>query len=136
MSSFKFYKIKEFFLKNEEKLVLFVGFSLISVISFQFGIMKGKKMHQEPFIIEKGIEDQNTAQKPVDAILEPRANDYSIKGTELKTKNSCAFVGSKNSDKFYAPTCQWAKRIKTENKVCYENEQEAIAKGKIKSDCK
>ena len=45
-------------------------------------------------------------------------------------KAGCAFVASKNSDKFHAPNCQWAKRIKPENIVCYSSREEAQKSGK------
>ena len=39
-------------------------------------------------------------------------------------KEGCLYVGSKNSDKYYPPTCKYAKRIKTENLNCYNSEEE------------
>ena len=37
-----FLKIKEFFLKHEQKIVLVVAFCLISAISYEFGAYKAK----------------------------------------------------------------------------------------------
>lgn len=138
-----FSKIKEFFAKNEYKIVLVVGFCLVSAVSFGFGAIWGQKWQQKPVIIEKLAdtpessknvpESQNAAQ----ASTAPTNEAPTVANSTVSTNMSkCAFVGSKNSDKFYVPTCSWAKRIKPENLVCYPDEQSALAKGKIKSDCK
>ena len=39
-------------------------------------------------------------------------------------KENCLYVGSKNSDKYYLPECKYAKKIKPENLVCYNSEEE------------
>jgi len=133
-------KIKAFLVKNEQKIVLVIGFCLISAISFGFGTLWGQKWQQKPLVIEKladtpkatenSPESQNAASLASQVSQEPKTQN-------LTTNTSkCAFVGSKNSDKFYVPTCSWAKRIKPENLVCYPDEQAALAKGKTKSDCK
>jgi methylphosphotriester-DNA--protein-cysteine methyltransferase len=51
----------------------------------------------------------------------------------LSGQTNCAFVGSKNSNKFYPPTCSYAKRIKPENVVCFATSQEALAQGRTAS---
>ena len=136
-------KIKDFWTKNERKIVLVVTFCIVSAISFGFGALWGQKWQQKPVIIEKladipkatenAPESQNKAQ-----VTSQQVNQASVSTTASSPENTskCAFVGSKNSDKFYVPTCSWAKRIKPENLVCYPDEQTALAKGKTKSDCK
>ncbi len=132
--------MKSFFLENERKIVFVFAFCLISAVSFGFGALWGQKWQQKPVIIEKQAnaaqstescpESQNVAQ------AETKPADTQAAVTTTTNASSCAFVGSKNSDKFYVPTCSWAKRIKPENLVCYPDEQSALAKGKVKSDCK
>jgi len=39
-------------------------------------------------------------------------------------KESCLYVGSKQSKIYHKPDCKWAKRIKPENLVCYKSEEE------------
>jgi len=136
-------KIKDFWTKNERKIVLVVAFFLVSAISFGFGSLWGQKWQQKPVVIEKladipkatenAPESQNKTQ-----VTSQQVNQASVNTTASLPENTskCAFVGSKNSDKFYVPTCSWAKRIKPENLVCYQDEQTALAKGKTKSDCK
>ncbi|EKE18671.1 MAG: hypothetical protein ACD_9C00265G0002 [uncultured bacterium] len=136
-------KIKDFFLKYELKIVLFVGFCLISAISYEFGVLQGQKWQQKPLIIEKPSDmPEGQTDANLSNIEASEAKSLSISPTlEAKTATSttaskCAFVGSKNSDKFYVPTCSYAKRVKPENLACYASEADAIAKGKIKSECK
>lgn len=133
-------KLKDFFLKNEQKIVLIAGFALASAISYEFGLLQGQKWAQKPLIIEKPAEtpagDQNCQNSPQDAPGETSKSAQTSKGTTVINTSKCAFVGSRNSDKFYVPTCTWAKRIKPENLVCYNSEQDALVKGKTKSDCK
>ena len=41
------------------------------------------------------------------------------------------FVGSKNSDKYHYCNCTWAKKIKTENLLCFQGVEEAKADGYV-----
>jgi len=45
------------------------------------------------------------------------------------------YVGSVNSDKYYDCNCRYAKTIKPENIICFENDSEALAENRTKSDC-
>ena len=145
-----FTKTKEFFIKNEQKIVLIVAFCLIAAISFEFGVLQGKKWQQKPLIIEKpinmpeGQENSNQADSNASgSVLRGNGSVLGVNKTSSPTTqnltpqtSSCAYVGSKNSNKFYVPTCSYAKRVKPENLVCYTSEEEALKKGKVKSDCK
>lgn len=136
-------KIKNFFLKNEQKIVLFVGFCLISAISFEFGVLQGQKWQQKPLVIEKpsdtpqqGVGGQNeapsTPSNSSQAIGQAKTPErYNLKASSYP----CAYVGSKSSNKFYLPTCSYAKRIKPENVVCFKTAQEAIGQGRMESKC-
>jgi hypothetical protein len=137
-----FAKIKEFFLKKEQKIVLIVAFCLISAISYEFGVLQGQKWQQKPLIIEKPAnisEEQkssnltNSVASGTTQIVTSQAVASSIGSTTNIT--GCAYVGSKSSTKFYLPTCQWAKSIKPENVVCFKNAEEAIGQGRTESKC-
>lgn len=41
----------------------------------------------------------------------------------IDLKEGCLFVGSKNSDKYHTPDCKYAKKIISENLVCYKSEE-------------
>lgn len=134
-----FIKIKEFFLKYEQKIVLFVAFCLISAISYEFGILQGQKWQQEPVIIEKSInvpsEAQTAKNEPSGAPENVSAPNSQTNAVATGTMAGCAYVGSKNSNKFYPPTCSYAKRIKPENIVCFRAAEEALAQGRTESKC-
>ena len=138
MSTF-FVKIKGFFLEHETKIMLFVGFCLISAISYEFGVLQGQKWQQKPLVIEKPIETPKEG-----VIAKDEANfvpaNVSIGEIPAKTQitampSNCAYVGSKNSNKFYLPSCSYAKRIKPENVVCFKSSDQALGQGRTESKC-
>jgi hypothetical protein len=143
-------KIKDFLLKYETKIMLVIGFCLISAISYEFGVLQGQKWQQKPLVIEKPSDTQagqETANQgnlgASGAVQTAQTSQMAIKtATAPSTTNSvsatgnCAYVGSKNSDKFYLPTCSYAKRVKPENLVCFKNAQEALGQGRTESKCK
>ncbi len=132
-------RIKEFWAKYEYKIILVVGFLLVAAISFEFGYMQKKAAKATPIIIEKapeslkiGLEGQASgimASNSTPNQKEPILADSQIP----QNKQNCAFVGSKNSNKYYPPTCSYAKRIKPENLACFKTEQEATAQGRTRS---
>ena len=52
-----------------------------------------------------------------------KSNNLGVWGCK-DLKEGCLYVGSKNSDIYHKPECEWAKRIKPENLVCYHSEEE------------
>lgn len=123
-STFK--KLKEFWLEYEAKIVLVCGLILVSVVAFEFGLMQGQKWLGKPLIIEKMAQ----AEAPKEEVVNLAATDpKAVPGANLAAKKDCAFVGSKNSDKYHLPTCSSAKRIKPENVVCFKSAEDAAAKG-------
>jgi hypothetical protein len=139
-------KLKEFWLKYEQKIVLVVAFFLVSAISFQFGALQGQKWQQKPLIIEKPTNiptEQANAQNGPHATPQPASNALigaaaaAIPASANPAVSTpCAFVGSKNSNKFYLPSCSYAKRVKPENLVCFKTAEEATAQGRSESVCK
>lgn len=112
-------KYKQKIIKNQDKIVLFIGIILISVISFGLGRLSSNLTgSDEPVqIIETNI-------------LKAKAGDTDT-GDAFKQN----FVGSKNSDKYHLPDCQWAKRIKKENQIWFSSRQEAENKGYSPGSC-
>lgn len=134
-------KIRKFWAKYEIKIVIATGLILVSIISFETGALKGKNWQQEPLIIEKVAESsmpkiadlQNNTAKPSNPASEN--SNTSVAGASDIAKKDCAFVGSKNSNKYHFPTCRYVKRIKSENIVCFSNEEDAKSKGYIPAGC-
>lgn len=133
---------KKFWLQHETKIVLVIGLVLVAIISFEFGYVQGKQIKDPILIIEKPLQEQKTSlegendvtivSSSQDTKKMPEKNGVALSEEPIDPKN-CAYVGSKNSDKFYPPTCSYAKRIKPENITCFASAQEAISKGRTES---
>ena len=135
-------KIKELFLKYEQKIVLIIAFCLISAISYEFGVLQGQKWQQKPLIIEKpaNISEEQKSLNLTNSGASGTAQTATSQAVATSTGSTtnttgCAYVGSKSSNKFYLPTCQWAKSIKPENVVCFKSAEEAIGQGRTESKC-
>jgi hypothetical protein len=129
-------RIKQFLQDNEQKIVLVLGFILVAVVSFEAGLLKGQGNQEKPLVIEKTANLTGEGQKPAEDAL---AGSKMAPGTTLASSDTnaggqnapqnCAFVGSKNSNKYHLPTCRWAKNIKPENVVCFSSAEDALKKG-------
>jgi hypothetical protein len=125
-------RISEFWKNNEMKVVLLVGLVLVALISFQGGYLKGKAQKESPLIIEKTADcsyspEINTLNE---AKIEANASNAQVESNPIASENkNCAFVGSKNSNKYHLPTCRYAKNIKPENLVCFSSPGDAEKRG-------
>lgn len=135
-------KIKQFFKENEFKIALFFGLVLVAVISFEGGYLKGKNIQGSPIIIEKPgqaqkLSSEEASGSPSGAQNSAQEAKTGVVGSKIPAQNSsavrqdCAFVGSKNSNKYHLPTCRFAKLIKPENVVCFSSAEDATAKGYV-----
>lgn len=112
------------------KLWLGFAFFLVAGLSFQAGLIQKSLTETEPLII---------AAPPVSApVLPERLKAESILPTQSfdnpsqatsETGTNCAFIGSKNSNKYHAPSSRCAKQIKTANRVCFVSVEAAKARG-------
>lgn len=121
-----------FWSEYETKIVLILGFVLVSVVAFEFGLMQGQKWQQKPLIIEKSASAEAPKGEAVNLTTAtqtaPQGANLALKKSLPAVRQDCVFVGSKNSDKYHLPTCSSAKRIKPENMVCFKSAEEAAAK--------
>jgi hypothetical protein len=131
-----------------EKIILGICIILIALVSFEAGFLKGQKNQKEPIGV-KVSSDNNAAQRsdeniditstssnsntPV-ATTAVNNSDNTGSISEIDNKN-CPYVASKNSNKFHLASCQWAKRIKPENRICFSNREEAEKKGYQGAKC-
>jgi hypothetical protein len=132
-------KVKDFWEKYEYKIILISGFVLVAIVSFEGGFLRGQKIEKNPLIIEKlaeiQVSDNLGDQNPLEAQKTPQEvkNTSNESNTTPQTlpagRQDCAFVGSKNSNKYHLPNCRYAKNINPENRVCFSSENEAKSKG-------
>ena len=137
---------KDLWVKYESKIILATGIILVAILAFEAGILQGQKWQQKPLIIEKPVQTRIITPESQTPSQAPNSTPENQNQTKTTTTNAtsenqkqsattniipqdCALVGSKNSTKYHLPTCQWAKRIKPENLVCFKNEEEAKSKG-------
>lgn len=129
--------IGEFWLKHEQKIILAIGIILIAGASFEAGFLQGKKNQQDSIVVNKTpiAEVAGASTSPVVAEKDNPGN-VSVKTAPAPTDKAsaadsqkCALVASKNSDKYHLATCQFAQKIKAENKICFTSAGEAEKKG-------
>jgi hypothetical protein len=137
-------KIKDFWLKHGERFILAFGIILIALVSFEAGFLKGQKNQKEPVVVNQAAcppAGEAGATCPKDANVNS-ANNSILQNTQNKNDDplpadnqKCAFVASKNSNKYHLATCQWAAKIKSENKVCFSSAEEAQSRGYLGAKC-
>lgn len=138
-------KITKFWKKNDQKILIVLAIFLVSVVSFRAGeTYKGKqeaaeikislvdtKIAGNPKEAEVKVLNEAMERNPVEATVAGGAIQEGSKESENVTgeQNECAFVGSKNSDKYHLPSCRYAVKIKESNKVCFSSAEDAQVKG-------
>lgn len=133
-------RIGKFWLEYEKKIILAVGIILIAAISFEAGFLHGSKNKGETVTIQKSETatcpacPQNDTAASSSSAKQPNTSAKTETPTSTDTKN-CPFVASKNSNKYHLATCQWALRIKPENKICFASAEEAQQKGYQGAKC-
>lgn len=125
-------KIKDFFIKYEYKIILILGFVLVAAISFEAGVIKGKEFKEKPLVIESPAFAENSSQKDKNIAPEDQKSPLegqNGQGSPNMPASDCAYLGSKNSNKYHLPNCRWAKNIKPENIACFKDKIDAESKG-------
>lgn len=135
-------KIRAWFETYGSKLILFSSVLLAIALAFEGGFLVGRDRRTDPIIITAPAdayvsvatvtEEEKTVEIPKTQTAKDVSPGTSLLSSSSTSKNeseSCAFVGSRNSDKYHLPKCSWAKRIKPENRVCFTSAADAESKG-------
>jgi len=134
-------KLKDHWEKYGYKIILAIGIILIAGIAFQAGFLKGQKNQKDPVVINQPDCPPSLGEAgapcPKGEGNSASASNRDKPGTQQpNTENQkCAYVASKNSDKYHLPTCQFAQKIKPENKVCFSSKEEAESRGYQPAKC-
>ncbi|MGK2849001.1 MAG: hypothetical protein ACSLEX_02945 [Minisyncoccota bacterium] len=122
--------------KNQQKLFFLAGMLLVGGLAFGSGWLRGQMMNKPPLIIAIPEAVQESVSAPVPTMDITSSSDstgsVSPRSTNKPINTSsapCPFVGSRNSDKYHLATCAVAKRIKSENRVCFASKEEAEQRG-------
>ncbi len=124
-------KIKYFWLKYEEKIILTIGIILIAGIAFEAGFLQGEKNKKESIVVNKvaaSAERATGETANIDNTNQPTEKPPE-QNTALPDTKNCPYVASKNSNKYHLASCQFAAKIKPENKVCFSSADEAQKRG-------
>jgi len=146
LSRLKESRIGKFWLKHNEKITLAIGIILIAAVSFEAGYLQGGKNKKDDSVV---VNKAACAPCPKTSELENAdeakansgTNSRSLQGTNENSSapasedQKCAFIASKNSNKYHLPTCQFAQKIKPENRVCFSSKEEAESKGYVGAKC-
>lgn len=136
-------KIGELWLKYEQKIVLAIGIVLIAGASFEVGFLQGRQNPQASVVINKtatsAVAGASTCPEQAEGVNSnyTSAKTASVPATNnaLSDMQKCAFAASKNSNKFHLATCQFAQKIKPENKICFASTGEAEKRGYQGAKC-
>ena len=118
-------------------MILSFGFFAVGGLCFTSGLLIGRERQADPLVIEKATEpcggssSIESSNAPKNAPQREKSDASSVNSTPTVkgASTDCAYVGSKNSDKYHLPKCSWAKRIKPENIVCFSSASDAEARG-------
>lgn len=127
----RFHKTKNIWLKHEEKIILAIGIILIAGIAFEAGFLQGEKNKKEPVVVNKAAASTECAANETvnaDSANQPAEKPPAQNTAVTDTKN-CPYVASKNSNKYHLASCQFAAKIKPENKICFSSADEAQKRG-------
>lgn len=136
------------FLKNyQEKLLIFLGFILVFFTGAFSGYFYFAEQSGDNIIIEEASQDcrdlfntevVNDCNSGNNSDINSQAQ---IKGEQnnsdsiiLQNKTGM-FVASKNSKIYHLPDCNYAKKIKEENKIYFKSAEEAREKGFSPHSC-
>ncbi len=85
--------------------------------------LKGMRKKETPRIVKPSLPKKVIVKRPYfERIERPRIFEYKPKEF---------LVGSKEMNKYHRPDCRWAKGIKSENKILFENSEEARKKSYV-----
>jgi len=134
--------LKEIFKQNQEKFLFALILIVAILISFQAGMLKERERKSADLkVILSQKEEMSREDKEalvLGRIVQRKDIVESVQKTAINKQvkqENCAFIGSKNSDKYHTPDCHWAERIKEENRVCFESKEEAQEKGYQPGSC-
>ncbi len=134
----RLFRVKQWLSERKDRIFLFFGLLAVGALSFGGGFIQGKGTETKPLLIEipsapeqgSGVRGQGSENPTRDL-----SSGVVKSGTETASKQGqCAFVGSRNSDKYHLPSSSCAKRIKPENRVCFAAKEDAEKRG-YKAGC-
>lgn len=119
--------------KNANKLMMALAVVATGGVAFVLGVMMSSAWQQAPMVVEHSEVQIITNTASAQILPTNSTQTISINATLENAQKTCAFVGSKNSTKYYPPTCSHAKRVSPKNLRCFVTEGDAISAGYTRS---
>ncbi len=119
--------------RHESRIVMIVAVCSIAVVSFVMGMMTQSAQTTAPLVLDCRADDVKTLRTPSFDVAQSADGSTGITKDVVAVPETCMYVGSKNSTKYYPPTCSFAKRIAPENLRCFTSDNDARAKGYVRS---
>ena len=116
---------------------------LLSLV-FYAGFLEGKASKSDQVTLSCSEDVLKTLTIPLQSIasegsrrvnLEDGTNTLSLPNTDTVSVQNGTYVGSKNGTKYYKPNCGTVKRIKPENYVWFQTEEDAQLQGYTLGKC-
>lgn len=121
MFSDKFKAYKEILVKNEDKIILIIGFFLVAFLSFGAGKISEISRPESPIIFQNPASCQNSASlSEGQSIASGEAGNPEIQGQ---------IIGNKNSKIYHLPGGAFYDKISLANRVYFNSEAEARKAG-------
>lgn len=122
MISAKLKECKEFLAKNEDKIILAVGFALVAILSYGAGKLSVVYQPQAPIVFT----DSANCEKVL-------ADGVSAENALSAEKNEGKIIGNKNSLIYHIPGGVFYDKVNPENRVYFSTEADAQKAGYRKS---
>ena len=115
-------------LNNNSKFIIIGVIALIAVIAIGAFFAMNQSQPDNTNVVNDTGSQQDTAS------VENASNDSQQTGSDSTESSSddsgTVYWASSKTDKFHLPTCEWAQKISSWNKIVYDSRQEALNSGR------
>lgn len=125
MISINFSNYKNILIKNEDKIILAIGFILVAVLSFGAGKLSEVYRAQTPIVFQ---DNPNCAKNQ--ALTNETANKTAEnQNKDMISETQGQIIGNKNSKIYHLPGGSSYNKVSAENRVYFTTEEEAQKAG-------
>lgn len=132
-------RAKKFWSTHDQKILTITALILVALVSFRAGQTQEKNNSLGKINVQLNqLTTANPAQEKIKTLgetLERKGIEISSSKENSSEEKECAFIGSKNSDKYHLPSCQWATRISEANRICFSSKEVAEKEGYQPAKC-
>jgi len=125
---------KEWLVVHQKNMFLLFGLITVGLLCFEGGFLYGRTSQSSPMVISlpmttEAVLSSDGVVAGIQSAVNQNTGEKNI--LEEQKGKTCLLVGSRNSNKYHLSSCAVAKRIKSENKVCFASKEEAEKRGYI-----